>query len=118
MGTQDLLMRAHELAGEFDIARGNYHVDEDGESCLPQRAVAHCTVGFMYRAAEELRLGETFVEEAIYAAHEALNLQKLQLTYWNDNMATDDDVRALFRRLAGAPEKIEQPVTQEVLALV
>lgn len=117
MGTQDLLMRAHELAGEFDIARGNYHIDEDGNSCLPQRAVAHCTVGFMYRAAEELGLSERHVEPALFQAHQLLGLGKMPLTSWNDFQATDDDVRDLFRALAGVPKQTTELESQEVLAL-
>lgn len=105
---KDVLTRAHDLLGEYGICRGAYGLDENGNSVPSSdpRARSFCSVGAVSRAVIDLcgRWDPSLATESHQVLGQHINAPPGQITNWNDELATDEEILATFRKAAGLPE--------------
>ncbi len=105
---RDLLVRAYELLGEYQIVRGSFAVTPEGNSIsgLDDRGVGFCSIGAVQRASLDLNV-PTWIANGVYS-QALLKLEDtvgVGISYWNDVVATDDEIMQAFQVAAGLPEQ-------------
>lgn len=106
---QDVLIRAHDLLGEYGICRDAYAIDGNGRTTDVNNphVVAFCSIGAISRALTDLGTGQIFGSHSAY--YDVLDIMKAQIecdsvSEWNDYVATDQEILSTFRKAAGLPE--------------
>lgn len=104
---QDVLIRAHDLLGEYGICRGAYALDGNGNATNvddPNRQ-SYCSVGGIARAIKDLTgsNNELLFNQSITALL-MTGIPGTCVSEWNDALATDQEILSTFRKAAGLPE--------------
>jgi hypothetical protein len=109
MDSQDVIDRAYVILRDRGITRGAYARNEDGMAVpvAEPQARTFCSVGALSRAAYELGLYEhnAYADacdriQTLVAVQTDVGLDAVQITTWNDTLASDEQILALFKKAA------------------
>lgn len=120
--TQDIFIRANDLLGEFGHCTGAFARDEQGhplDNWNDPRAASFCAMGVLGRAALDLGITtlDFLYDEAVRTLHDAAGMPEgVAVTAWNDEIASEQEVRDAFAQLAGATESVPSEQMELVTA--